>query len=144
MTGKELAERAKRATGSKTAADLARALGLESYESPRRVARWLRGANEPDFESTLKLLELIGYPVPDQEGVDLIIEPLQDADALARLERLEQQQASFARLVTTQNRELHEIGGQQKDVLELLERVTELLERQEAGERDARGARAVT
>jgi hypothetical protein len=41
-------------------ADLARALDLGAYASPRRVKRWLDGKNEPDYMATIALLELTG------------------------------------------------------------------------------------
>lgn len=39
---------------------LARALGLDGYAAPQRVRRWRLGQNEPDFGSTLLLLEAAG------------------------------------------------------------------------------------
>ena len=42
-------------------AQLAKKLGLEGYYAPKRVSRWLDGSNEPDYESTIKLLHLAGW-----------------------------------------------------------------------------------
>ena len=56
------------ATGSERPSDLARILGLDAYESPRRVKRWLDGSNEPDYEATLNLLELVGMLRPPPQN----------------------------------------------------------------------------
>lgn len=42
------------------AAKLAEQLGLTKYSSPQRVRRWIAGENEPDYELTIKLLDLVG------------------------------------------------------------------------------------
>lgn len=41
--------------------ELARRLGLSSYESPKRVKRWLDGENAPRYDETIALLELAGW-----------------------------------------------------------------------------------
>lgn len=56
----ELAYAAMRRTGATSARDLARKLGLTSYDAPKRVERWLRGENEPRYEQTVELLQLAG------------------------------------------------------------------------------------
>lgn len=69
----ELVKLAMERIGSERPSDLARALRLEGYTSPRRVKRWLLGENEPDYSATLGLLGLVGAlneealrPVPDE------------------------------------------------------------------------------
>ena len=49
------------ASGSATARQLAKALGLTGYDSPKRVERWLRGENRPRYDETIALLELAGW-----------------------------------------------------------------------------------
>ena len=56
----ELVRAAMAASGAGTARALARELGLSGYESPKRVERWLRGENSPDFDMTIRLLQLAG------------------------------------------------------------------------------------
>jgi len=43
-----------------TPGELARELGLEPYDSPKRVRRWLDGENEPDYKATMTILDRIG------------------------------------------------------------------------------------
>ena len=43
-----------------TTRQFARELGLEGYDSPKRVQRWLDGENEPDYKATMTILERIG------------------------------------------------------------------------------------
>lgn len=48
------------ASGSRSARELARKLGLAGYDAPKRVERWLRGENTPRFDQTIELLRLAG------------------------------------------------------------------------------------
>ena len=56
----ELVKLAMNRRGLEKPSDLARALGLSAYASPRRVVRWIEGENEPDYKATMALLELVG------------------------------------------------------------------------------------
>ncbi len=46
--------------GTESYAELARALRLSSFAAPKNIRRWLDGETKPGYESTLKLLELVG------------------------------------------------------------------------------------
>jgi len=86
--------------GEKDAAKLATRLGFTAYSSPQRVRRWLSGENEPDYEATLQLLDIVGAinwealedrpPSLDEAGV------VEDARATSRRAR-EATQAPRAR-----------------------------------------------
>jgi hypothetical protein len=41
--------------------NLARHLQLAGYSSPKRVARWRDGVAKPDYESTIALLQFVGW-----------------------------------------------------------------------------------
>ncbi len=56
----DLVRLAMRRLGTESYADLARALGLSSYAAPKNIRRWLDGETKPGYESTLKLLDLVG------------------------------------------------------------------------------------
>ena len=43
-----------------TPGELARKLGLQPYDSPKRVRRWLDGETAPDYEATMTILDRIG------------------------------------------------------------------------------------
>ena len=57
--------------GCATPGELARELGLEPYDSPKRVRRWLDGENEPDYKATMTILERIGALKLHQSSVRL-------------------------------------------------------------------------
>lgn len=69
--------------GCNTPADLAKALGLKAYSSPRRVARWLEGTASPDYELTIALLDLVGAI-----NWDALAEPGSPSAMQAELERV--------------------------------------------------------
>lgn len=88
IESKDLVALAMSARGIETPADLARALGLASYSSPRRVKRWIEGENEPDYSSTVRLLDLAGMlrSEPGETGVAAGLPALEDPrDLLAGL-----------------------------------------------------------
>lgn len=102
-----------KAVGASKPADLARALGLDSYGSPRRVKRWLDGETEPDYEATLRLLDAVG--LLKRDGRPRRRESASDVEVLAaavksgfqslerRLERLEQQRSPAVRQARTRS-----------------------------------------
>lgn len=55
----DLVELAMKRSGAKGNTDLARMLDL-GIHGDQRVRRWRDGENEPDYEATMRLLELVG------------------------------------------------------------------------------------
>lgn len=82
---------------------LARALGLTGYSAPARVRRWRRGENEPNFDATMQLLEIVG----------LLREKPGRATRGAQARPAEEQLAELARTVTAG---FEEIGKQLHDL----------------------------
>lgn len=61
MTGEELIERVVKLTQASGDSDLARKLGMPAgYSSPQKIRRWRLGENEPDYQATIALLDLVG------------------------------------------------------------------------------------
>lgn len=117
-TGVELVRAAMKATGASTSTQLAKALDLRGYSAPRNVKRWLEGVNDPDFESTLQLLDAAGWltiggssnanpgPALDRDAVAAALEELADLQ--------ERQDAVLERLLGHATEQAPPRGGRRK------------------------------
>jgi hypothetical protein len=99
MSAAELVRAAMTATGSSSPTELARAIGLQGYSSPRNIKRWLDGENDPDFHATLQLLEAAGMlaapgEVESSSRPGRALDDERLADALEQLADLQERQAA--------------------------------------------------
>lgn len=84
-----LVEAAAAAVGGSDA-DLARRLagfGLDPVNTAKRVARWRKGENAPEYAATLALLRVAGWL--DQSAIRRDLAGVEHAEALAGLEQAE-------------------------------------------------------